>query len=362
MKKFLVVSGFLGAGKTTSMIRLYHELNENLGVKTGLIANDLGEKDLVDTMFSRVCGCRTEELSGECICYQTENLADCLRGYFDREQYVFVMSDIPGCGVGALDHVYHRLTEDYPGEFQLAPFTVVTDSRRLRAIMPEAADCGLPEEMNYLFRAQLKEADVVALNKTDLLSEAEQERIMDFLRQTCPEAEIFPVCARNGAGIPELAGYLLEHTASLRQPDTGYGGAEFLAAESRLSWYDRQYYVKVCCDTFDGNAYLRDLAEGIRCRLEKAGRNIPHLKLFAGTPEEDWAKLSVLGTEEPLETDRSFAGPVTDMPVILNARAACEAERFAAIVDEAMEETGRKYQLETMVFCTKSFGVTEDDR
>ena len=362
MKKFLVVSGFLGAGKTTSMIRLYHEMNENLHVKTGLIANDLGEKDLVDTLFSRVCGCRAEELTGECICYQMENLVDCLRGYFDREHYEFVMSDIPGCGVGALDHVYHKLTEAYPGEFELAPFTVVADPRFLTVIMPEHADRNLPEEMEYLFRTQLKEADVIVLNKTDLLTGEEQSRIVEFLKQTCPEAEIFPVSARTGAGISELARYLLEHTASLRQPDIGYGGEEFMAAEEKLSWYDRQYYVKVCCDTFDANSYLKDLAEGIINRLQAEGRNVPHMKIFAGSAEGEWAKLSVLGIGEPLEIDHRFTRPVVDMPVIINARAACEADLFAAIANEVIEETGRKYQLETMIFCTKSFGVTDSDR
>ena len=42
-------------------------------------------------------------------------------------------SDIPGFGVGALEHVYHGLSEEYPGEFEFAPFTVLIEPRRARS-------------------------------------------------------------------------------------------------------------------------------------------------------------------------------------------------------------------------------------
>ena len=52
---------------------------------------------------------------------------------------------------------------------------MVVDPERLRTIMPEQAVLNLPEEIKYLFRAQLQEADLVLLNKIDLLTGAEIE-------------------------------------------------------------------------------------------------------------------------------------------------------------------------------------------
>ncbi len=69
-----------------------------------------------------------------------DNLVDQLRRLRDKSGAAFVMSDIPGCGVGALDHVYHPLAKDHADEFRLAPFTVIVDPERLRMIMPEKAD------------------------------------------------------------------------------------------------------------------------------------------------------------------------------------------------------------------------------
>ena len=185
MKRFMVVSGFLGAGKTTTMLALAKYMSDH-DVNTKIIANDLGARNIVDAKFTELNGGEVTAMTGECICYQTENLVDKLRRFFDYEQADFVMSDIPGCGIGALEHVYYKLDDEYHNEFELAPFMVVTDPVRLRAIMPEHADLNLPEEMNFLFRAQLKEADAVVLNKADLLTVAEVEDFKGFLADFCP--------------------------------------------------------------------------------------------------------------------------------------------------------------------------------
>ena len=159
--RFMVVSGFLGAGKTTTMIALAEHMNKTFG-ETAIIANDLGA-NLVDTNLTQTSGCTVAEIASGCICYQMDNTVDQIRRLRDKDGAVFVMSDIPGCGVGALDHVYHRLATDNADEFTLSPFTVVVDPERLRMIMPERADINLPEELVYLLKLQLEEADLVVL-------------------------------------------------------------------------------------------------------------------------------------------------------------------------------------------------------
>ncbi len=153
MSRYVVVGGFLGAGKTTTLMAISSYL-EQKGKKAAILVNDLGAKNLVDGSFTGTSGFVTEEITGGCICYQTENLVDKLRRFRDVHQADLILSDIPGCGIGGLDHVYHKLTEEYPGEVVLAPFTAVADPERLRVIMPEQADLHLPKEMEYLFDAQ----------------------------------------------------------------------------------------------------------------------------------------------------------------------------------------------------------------
>ena len=361
MKKFMVVSGFLGAGKTTSMLALEDYINENYG-KASVIANDLGAKNLVDAKYSEACGCNITELTGECICYQTENLVDRLRRLMDYEHNDLVMSDIPGCGVGALDHVYHKLDTEYHGEFELAPFTVIADPERLRTIMPEQADINLPEEMKYLFTAQLQEADVVALNKIDLLTDSEIDTYIKFLEDVCPGAEIFAISAKDKTNINALADYIMAHDAGLKKVDIGYGGPDFIAAEQKLSWYNRQFYVKICCGSFDGNAFLGDLVEAIREKLLWQNRNVPHLKIFADGGDGTACKISLIGVDYEMQFDSKLGQPCVDLPVIINARASCESQLLTEIMDEALEEVTLKYNLDTIVFFTECFGMMDQGR
>ena len=198
--EFLVVSGFLGAGKTTTMIALAEYMDAHMQ-KVGIIANDLGAQ-LVDTNLTRESGCTVEEIASGCICYQMENTVDRIRRMRDGAGAKLVMSDIPGCGVGTVEHVYKQVLRDNSDEFWLGPLTVIVDPERLRMIMPEQADINLPPELKYLLETQVEEADLVVLNKIDKLSEPELQRYLDFLGEVCE----VPVMAISARGHPAAGG------------------------------------------------------------------------------------------------------------------------------------------------------------
>ena len=76
--KYMVTSGFLGAGKTTSMLAFARSINARWG-KAAILANDLGASNIVDADFTATSDVLTTSIAGNCICYQHENLVDKLR-------------------------------------------------------------------------------------------------------------------------------------------------------------------------------------------------------------------------------------------------------------------------------------------
>ena len=60
--RYIMIGGFLGAGKTTAVAKLAQRLTER-GLKVGLITNDQG-RELVDTQMLRAKGFATEEIPG----------------------------------------------------------------------------------------------------------------------------------------------------------------------------------------------------------------------------------------------------------------------------------------------------------
>lgn len=358
--RFMVVSGFLGAGKTTAMIALGEYMDKNYG-HVGLIANDLGA-NLVDTNFTQTSGCTVEEIASGCICYQMDNTIDKIRRLKDRDGCMFVMSDIPGCGVGALDHTYHRLADECADWIILSPFMVIVDPERLRMLLPEKADIHLPEELVYLMKLQLEEADLVVLNKIDLLDDEEIERDIAFLKEACPDVPVMAISALKHTGIEELFEFITTHESALKNFSVR-DDEKFAEAETKLTWYNRRMFIKTLNDQkIDCNAVIDDLIEDIRMALIEKKRNVPHLKTFATAGAGDFNKCSLLGVDYDIEHTQSFIRKHKKMSMIINARAVCESRVLARIVDDATDSICDKYGLDAQVFFTECFGMGDEGR
>ncbi len=351
MKKFAVFSGFLGSGKTTAMMALTKYCTAR-HAKAAMISNDLGHGvNLADSRLAQLKGCNASEITDDCICYVNEKLADRLNAYYD-DGCELVVSDIPGFGVGALEHVYHGLTEKFPGQFELAPFTVLVEPRTV-----ELLRSGRSGDMEYLHNTQLVEADLIVLNKCDLIDAQQREADMAWLSEHYPLARVIAISALKEEGLEEFYQALAGGEASLRRPDIGYGGEAFSFAMSKISEYYIQYHAVVCCNDFDATAYLADMAERIRADVRSAGYEIPHGKFLAWEQEGDYGKVDLLGTDRPIEVTHRFERPSTDIAVVLNASAACPAAKLEAIVDNTIKAVSDQYQLETAVFKQECFGM-----
>ena len=353
MKKFCLFSGFLGSGKTSTMIALTKYFSAHHG-KAAMISNDLGSQSLADNKQALLSGCTARELVRSCICYQTENLVATLDSLFSGEDCSLVISDIPGFGVGALDHVYHTLRKNYADFCALAPFTVLVEPRSVDILRS-----GSGWDMEYILRAQLMEADLIVLNKRDLLSPTELSACLHWLRENYPEAEVISISALTGEGMEELSLSLKNGVASLRLPDIGYGGAAFGKAMGQISEFYMQYYATVCCDDFDANSYLADVAEHVRSSAAAAKYDIPHLKLLAWTPEGDYGKADLIGIDRPIEIPHRFKNSCTQIAVMLNASAICPGSELDRIVTAAVDEISPSFNLETVIFQKECFGMTD---
>ena len=353
MKKFAVISGFLGSGKTTAMMALTKYYSANYG-RAAMISNDLGEGVmLADHKLAQLSGCRAEQITDECICFCHDVLADRLNAFYD-DGCDLVVSDIPGFGVGALEHVYHGLTEDHPGQFELAPFTVLIEPRNAMLLR-----MGQGGDMGVILDAQLKEADLIVLNKCDLLNAAGREAESSWLTRHYPQADVITISAATGEDLDALCLALRDGKASLRHPDIDYDADNLQDAMGSLSEYYLQYRALVCCNDFNGNNYLSELAEEIRSAIKGSGKEVPHFKLLAWGPEGDFGKADILGTGRPVEMPHRFAEACTDIAVIMNTSAACPDEELDRIVEEAVRSVSGRYQLEITVFKKDRFSLGE---
>ncbi|MBR0207901.1 MAG: hypothetical protein IJQ43_03280 [Oscillospiraceae bacterium] len=353
MRKFAVVSGFLGSGKTTLMMALTDFYSAHYAGAV-MISNDLGEGVLLaDHKLAQLGGCRALQITDECICFCRDVLTERLNACYE-DGCELVVSDIPGFGVGAQEHVYHGLAENCPGQYELAPFTVLIEPRNL-ALLRE----GRAGDMGFILDAQLREADLIVLSKCELLDEKARGDALCWLAARYPGTEQLAVSAKTGEGLDALCRALRERKASMRHPEIDYDADDLQNAMGSLSEYYLQYRAVVCCDDFDGSAYLADLAAEIQNSVRSAGCEVPHLKLLAWGPEGDYGKADLLGADRPIELPHRFARPCTDLGVLLNTSAACPDETLNRLLGEAVRTVSDRYQLELTIFKKDHFGLGE---
>ena len=172
-----VLTGFLGAGKTTL---LNHLLTQNHGYKCAIIINEFGELGIDNQL---VVGTDEEivELNNGCVCCRVRgDLIKALHGLFQKQKrfdYVLVET------TGLADPVPVAQTFFQPQiskTLRLDSIVTVVDAAHVEKELDDA-----PEPAQ-----QIAFADVVLLNKTDLVSAADLARIERRLRQMNKLAKI----------------------------------------------------------------------------------------------------------------------------------------------------------------------------
>src|SRR5262245_11401772 len=172
--RFVMVGGFLGAGKTTALARLArHSMSK--GLRVGLVTNDQAQ-DLVDTNNLRAQGFAVQEVPGACFCCKFDELVG-RAGQLEADQRPDVILAEPvGSCTDLVATVVQPLKSLYSGRFEVAPYSVLfKPSHGLRILRNEPA--GFSPKAAYIFRKQLEEADAIVINRADELNAAETREL-----------------------------------------------------------------------------------------------------------------------------------------------------------------------------------------
>ena len=179
MTKIDIVSGFLGAGKTTLIKKLLAEAFQ--GEKLVLIENEFGEIS-IDGGFLKDSGVQISEMSSGCICCS-------LVGDFDRalkdvhQQFHPDRILIEPSGVGKLSDVIvavENAVKDVP-DMQLNSFVTVADATKVKVYM---------KNFGEFYNNQIEAAGTIILSRTQKLSQEKLEAAAALLREKNPDAAI----------------------------------------------------------------------------------------------------------------------------------------------------------------------------
>lgn len=169
-----IVSGFLGAGKTTA---IRAQLEARRGERIAVIVNDFGDASLDEATLAEGEPFRITNIPGACVCCTApEGFVDALGAVLEGEPERLI---IEPTGLARPQDLVDTIRRSPHGKrLALAPVVVIVDPRRALACTGEGRE---------VLDEQLEAADVVVANRTDLCKPEELERFEARVGELWPE-------------------------------------------------------------------------------------------------------------------------------------------------------------------------------
>src|SRR5262245_449829 len=166
--RFIMVGGFLGAGKTTTLSRL-GRFYTSRGQKVGLVTNDQAQ-NLVDTTSLRSQGFSVEEVPGACFCCRFDDLVGKVGQLEEQARPDVILAEPVGSCTDLVATVVQPLRDLYGKRFEVAPYPVLFKPSHGLKILKGETGAGFSPKAAYIFHKQLEEADAIVINRIDELA------------------------------------------------------------------------------------------------------------------------------------------------------------------------------------------------
>ncbi|MBA3315107.1 MAG: CobW-like GTP-binding protein [Planctomycetota bacterium] len=331
--RFVMVGGFLGAGKTTVLGRLAATYQDR-GLKVGVVTNDQAT-DLVDTNSLRAQGLSVGEVAGACFCCNFDELLSTIGRLGESARPDVILAEPVGSCTDLVATVIQPLKRLYDAEFSIAPYAVILKPSHGRKILRGEPTGGFSPKAEYILTKQLEEADVVLVNRVDELLSSEVDELEDLVRARHQSTPVLRVSGRTGQGFEALIEFLdQDGDFGRRVLDIDYD--VYAEGEAELGWLNGTVHVAAEA-RFPLDDLLLGIVETLRASLRASGAEPAHLKTI-GLWEGFFGVANLIASEASPELSLPSRCEVLEADVIVNARVACDPELLEKLVRKAVSD------------------------
>src|SRR5262245_51369823 len=328
--RFVMLGGFLGAGKTTALARLARHYISR-GQRVGLVTNDQAQ-DLVDTHNLRAQGFAVAEVPGACFCCKFDDLVDQVENLRDSERPDVILAEPVGSCTELVATVVQPLKDLCDGRLQVALYGVLFKPSHGLGILKNDSRGGFSPKAAYIFRKQLEEADAILINRVDELSAADVDELSELVVTHFPGTPVLHVSAKTGHGFDQVA-ELLEQEGHFGRKILDIDYDIYAAGEAELGWLNSSVHISAG-EPFSLDELLVEVIRRLRISLtEKA--EVAHLKAI-GLWEASFGVANLVSSHTEPELSLPSHGRVREADVIINARVAINPQLLETQVHEAL--------------------------
>jgi Ni2+-binding GTPase involved in maturation of urease and hydrogenase len=347
--RFIMVGGFLGAGKTTTLARLArHYMGEGLTV--GIVTNDQAT-DLVDTNSLRSQGFDVGEVAGACFCCHFNELIATLGRLDTAKAPDVILAEPVGSCTDLVATVVQPLKQLYAARFSIAPYGVLLKpSHGLKILRGEGS--GFSPKAAYILEKQLEEADAVLINRADELSTEQMQELVALVKAKIPGTPVLRVSAKTGDGFEAYRELLGQDGAFGRKIlDIDYD--IYAEGEAELGWLNASVTISGE-EPISLDGFLLGVIAHLKEKLAATGAETAHLKAI-GLWEGFFGVANLTSSDGPAELSLPSNCQVKQAEVVVNARVAIDPEELQTLVTASLAEVAEEMGVTVALRQTQSF-------
>jgi Ni2+-binding GTPase involved in maturation of urease and hydrogenase len=331
--RFVMVGGFLGAGKTTALSRLASFYTAR-GQRVGLVTNDQAQ-DLVDTNSLRSQGFSVEEVPGACFCCKFDDLVGTVEKLCAGERPDVILAEPVGSCTDLVATVVQPLKDLYGERFSVAPYGVLFKPSHGLKILKNQADAGFSPKAAYIFRKQLEEADAILINRADELSALQADELSALLAAEYPGVPVQRISAKTGQGFDAFTA-LLDQDGNFGKKILDIDYDIYAEGEAELGWLNSSVHLSAA-QPFVLDEVLLEVVRNLHAALKQHQGEVAHLKVIGlGQTAFGVANLVSSGTQP--EVSLAARGTEREVDLIVNARVALDPDLLDRAVRQVVRE------------------------
>ncbi len=334
--RYIMVGGFLGAGKTTTLGRLASHYTDQ-GLNVGIVTNDQAS-DLVDTNTLRSQGFEVGEVAGACFCCNFNELMDTIETLGEARRPDVLLAEPVGSCTDLVATVIQPIKRLFEADFQIAPYSVILKPSHGLKVLRNEQKAGFSPKAAYILKKQLEEADAILINRIDELSPEAVEELTAAVREHHPDTPILRISARTGQGFDAFTEFLAQDgDFGRRVLDIDYD--TYAEGEAELGWLNSSLRI-TAPSPFALDELLLEVVTKLQESLQTIEAETAHLKTI-GLWEGFFGVANLISSDTRPELSLPSGCDVQEIDLIVNARVACDPAMLDAHVKNVIEDVCR---------------------
>jgi G3E family GTPase len=328
--KVIIIGGFLGSGKTTTLLKLGKYLNDK-GEKIAIIVNEIGEIGVDGTTLD-IEGVETREITNGCICCTLK---------IDMEQALDSLAEEYGPNTVIIEPTGVAFPRQIKEEIELMKIADMEFSPIINLIDGSRFDLEI-EQVPIFIKTQIEDADILGINKIDVATDEQISKVKALLQHYNTDARILEFSAKENEGnfeelIETISGEGKQRDHSIKQNSI---------AESNVSSHAIEFAIETNdLEIKKGHKLANEIVDSIHSQFIQLNPDfIGHIKMSMDLPKT-FLKISLTSsTNKPeieiFERENVANQKVRALAAVTNIRQDDVVKILENTIEEMFAETG----------------------